>query len=215
MVTTAPLYSGSNAEDTFSHSDQSRLRTNRWKGRPCIDWDWPIRAQETTTPPNRYYLKAYTQVCSALQDGPGLALAYTAVSKSFQSQGKTDESIQCLQTLKDICFRNSMPLILLDVCMCLGDIYYSRNQLEQAVEHYLQSYQIVTELRHTELMHKTQVLVGIARARLLIPEFSTNVLSTSPSAVQQLMTWKETRQWKGPCAHPEEHTADAQHWLQP
>ncbi|XP_040887607.1 tetratricopeptide repeat protein 29 isoform X4 [Toxotes jaculatrix] len=133
------------------------------------------------------------QICGTLQDADGLGKAYKAMAKSIESEGNINETIQCLQKLVDIMRSNGLQPKMAESCLCLGNIYFTTAQYRRACECFLQSYDVACNIGNMALLQKAQVSVGSARAHSLIRTYAADVASASPTALQRLMTWKNTR----------------------
>ncbi|KAK5848153.1 hypothetical protein PBY51_005793 [Eleginops maclovinus] len=133
------------------------------------------------------------KICGTLQDAEGLGKSYKAMTKSIESEGNTQDTLECLEKLVDISRENGLPRNLADAFLCLGNIYFTMRQYSRACEFFLQGYQVSCELGDVPLLQKAQVLVGTAQARSLIRKFGADVESSSPAALQRLVSWKETR----------------------
>ncbi|KAI9524385.1 hypothetical protein NQZ68_018068 [Dissostichus eleginoides] len=133
------------------------------------------------------------QICGSLHDAEGLGKSYKAMSKSIESEGNTQETLECLEKLVDICRDNGLKRSLADAFLSLGNTYFTMREYSRASEFFLQGYEVSCELGDVALLQKAQVLVGISRARSLFGKFSADVESCSPAALKRLISWKETR----------------------
>ncbi|KAK5893227.1 hypothetical protein CgunFtcFv8_006120 [Champsocephalus gunnari] len=133
------------------------------------------------------------QICGSLHDAEGLGKSYKALSKSIESEGNTQETLECLEKLVDISRDNGLKRNLADAFICLGNTYFTMREYSRASEFFLQGYEVSCELGDVALLQKAQVLVGTSRARSLFGKFSADVESCSPAALKRLILWKDTR----------------------
>ncbi|XP_051800223.1 tetratricopeptide repeat protein 29 isoform X2 [Acanthochromis polyacanthus] len=116
----------------------------------------------------KQHLSSCMQICGSLQDSDGLTKAYKAMASSLQSEGNTDEAIQCLKKLADLSRSDGLQHNLAESLMSLGNIYYSRREHQRAAENFLQAYQVYCNTGDEAQLQKAQVMVATARAQCLI-----------------------------------------------
>ncbi|XP_037537628.1 sodium/bile acid cotransporter 7 [Nematolebias whitei] len=75
----------------------------------------------------------------------------------FDSEGNMDEMLGFLETSADICRGSRLHDKLSDVCLYLGNVYYSMNQHLKACEFFLQSCKEASEAGDVALLQKAQV----------------------------------------------------------
>uniref|UniRef100_UPI0037E85A2D tetratricopeptide repeat protein 29 n=1 Tax=Semicossyphus pulcher TaxID=241346 RepID=UPI0037E85A2D len=141
----------------------------------------------------KQFFNTCMQICSTRVDAHGLGKSYKAMARSLESVDNILEAVQCLEKLADISRSNGLQHNLADAYMCLGNIYYKRNQYMRASEYFLQGYEIACKLGDVAQLEKAQVMVASARAHCMIGKYSADVQSATPTALQQLLAWKETR----------------------
>ncbi|XP_072314789.1 tetratricopeptide repeat protein 29 [Eucyclogobius newberryi] len=152
------------------------------------------------------HLNASIKICEELDDAAGLGKAYKAVAKCLQSEGNVEETVLCLQRFTDPS-TNSLPRDLVDACLILGDIYSKMEESALACEYYQRSYEGAVDLGDVSLLHKTQVLLGRAKAHSMIGQFSWAVRSASRPSLRRLIHWKDRREWD-PSVQEASHSTD-------
>ncbi|XP_026178772.1 tetratricopeptide repeat protein 29 [Mastacembelus armatus] len=133
------------------------------------------------------------QICGTRQDADGLGKAYKAMAKSLESEGNIDGTVRLLEELTDISRSNGLQYNLVDACLCLGNIFFTMGQYKRASESFLQGYEVACHVGDVALLQKAQALVASARAHALIGGYSADVAAATPTALQRLLAWKETR----------------------
>ncbi|KAJ4941995.1 hypothetical protein JOQ06_011866, partial [Pogonophryne albipinna] len=112
----------------------------------------PIRAQED----HDTLFNTCMQICVSLHDAEGLGKSYKAMSKSIESEGNTQETLECLEKLVDICRDNGLKRNLADAFLCLGNTYFTMREYSRASEFFLQGYGVSCELGDVALLQKAQ-----------------------------------------------------------
>ncbi|KAG7461385.1 hypothetical protein JOB18_026212 [Solea senegalensis] len=119
------------------------------------------------------FFSTCAQMCESLQDTEGLGNAYKAMAKSMESEGNTQEAVQCLEKFVEVTQRSGVKHNLVDACMCVGKFYYTMGEYSRASHFFLQSYEVACETGDVSLLQKAQVWLACARPQSLIREFST------------------------------------------
>ncbi|XP_026016231.1 tetratricopeptide repeat protein 29 [Astatotilapia calliptera] len=127
-------------------------------------------------------------------DGTDRAVkACIALAKSLKSEGYFEEAVACLERLVAMSRSSGLHHRLIDVHLCLGNIYFSRSQYVKAAEYYLQGYKVACTTEDVARLQRAQVLVASAHAHATNGKYSAKLTSTSPAALQALLAWKVKR----------------------
>ncbi|KAM9424427.1 tetratricopeptide repeat protein 29 [Pholidichthys leucotaenia] len=126
-------------------------------------------------------------IFDSLQEMDRLVKACKAKADTFQSEGRTDEMIQCLEKVADICRGSGLQHNLADICLTLGTIYYHKGEYTRACEYFQQCYEVSCDINVIEMVQKAKVMMANARAHTLIRKYSADVVSASPTALERLI----------------------------
>ncbi|CAJ1085757.1 tetratricopeptide repeat protein 29 isoform X2 [Xyrichtys novacula] len=174
----------------------------------------------------KQFFNTCMQIYSTLEDAEGLVKSYMAMAKSLQSEGNIDETVQWLEKSADVSLSSGQQHRLVDAYLRLGKIYNERSQSTRAYEFFLQGYEVACDVGDVSLLDQiqvrcssmivtalfqifsvnfgpfvSQVIVGTLRAHRLMEKYSADIRSATPTALQRLLTWKDTRQ-------PQDFSAD-------
>ncbi|XP_072232284.1 tetratricopeptide repeat protein 29 [Leuresthes tenuis] len=141
----------------------------------------------------KQFFNTCIKIYSSLEDAEGLVKTYKAMAKSLESEGKIDETLQCLEKSADISRSSGLQNKLADICLTLGNIYYNTSQYVRAYDYFLQGYEVACHTGDLALLQKAQVMVGSTCAVPLIRKYSYDMESASSTALKRLVAWKETR----------------------
>lgn len=133
------------------------------------------------------------QICGTLEDTDGLLEAHMATVDCLESEGSHDEAVQCLEKVVDFTQSRGLQDKLAETYMRLGNNYYNRARYRRASDCFLQSFQVACDSGNTSLLEEAQVMLGVTRARLLLPSYMADVASSSPSALRRLQQFKAAR----------------------
>ncbi|XP_029940240.1 uncharacterized protein LOC115382575 [Salarias fasciatus] len=214
-------------EDPNTSSSLFQSETRGWRRRPRSSWDGPIRAQGTTTQPDRFradpvtsperergrlgdesvcvqFFNSCMQICGTLGDTDGLLEARMATAECLESEGSHDEAVQCLEEVVEITRSNGLQEQLAETYMHLGNNYYNRARCRTACDYFLQSCQAARDAGNRSLLEDAQVMVGVCRARSSFESYMADVASSSPSALRRLRRYEAAGAERDPDSGAEE-----------
>ncbi|XP_039463833.1 tetratricopeptide repeat protein 29 isoform X1 [Oreochromis aureus] len=139
------------------------------------------------------FFNSSMEIFHSLDDTDGLVKAYKALAKSLKSEGYIEEVVACLEKLATMSRSSRLQHRLIDVSLCLGNIYFSRSQYVRAGEYCLQGYEVACTTEDVAQLQRAQVLVASAHAHATIGKYGANLTSTSPAPLQRLLDWKVKR----------------------
>ncbi|KAM6949239.1 tetratricopeptide repeat protein 29 [Aplochiton taeniatus] len=142
---------------------------------------------------SKKFLNIAMEISSSLKDTDSLGKSYKAIAKSMESEGKLGETVQYLEKFAAVSQSTNQLHNLEEACMCLGVIFSARGQYARACEHFEKGYDIACTMGEGPLLQRGQVLVGTARAHSMIRKYSAQVEEATPTALKQLIDWKEKR----------------------
>ncbi|XP_036967353.1 tetratricopeptide repeat protein 29 isoform X2 [Acanthopagrus latus] len=141
----------------------------------------------------KQFISTSMQIFGTLGNADGLGRCYKAMAKCMESEENVDETVDCLEKFADISRSNGLQHNLADAYLCLGNIYYRRNQYQKSSEFFLQSYEVACSLQDVDLLQRAQVWVASARAQTVIRKYSADVVLATEAALRRLLAWKQTR----------------------
>ncbi|XP_063324765.1 tetratricopeptide repeat protein 29 [Pelmatolapia mariae] len=112
------------------------------------------------------------EIFHTLDDTDRVVKAYKALAKSLKSEGYIEEAVACLEKLAAMSRSSGLHHRLIDVHLCLGNIYFSRSQYVKAAEYYLQGYKVACTTEDVARLQRAQVglffkSLALGRKRLM------------------------------------------------
>ncbi|NWX24253.1 TTC29 protein, partial [Aegotheles bennettii] len=138
-------------------------------------------------------LNTSVEIFTGLCDSAGLRRAYAAITEILVSQGKADETIQCLGEFMKAAENAHLNQSLVDSCVLFGNICNERGNYNEAFEKFIQAFEAAKTLNNLPLVDETKTYCGIANAHKLMVAFNSHIEAEDPLSLQYLLAWKENR----------------------